>query len=731
MYQPGKWAVNTSASYGLALIGMMILTLMIGVTSALGEGSLIGSFQPDPGDKSYIDLSKFSEKSIEEQVQEARKAMEIPLKDQPVEKVADMVVNVPLSTFEAYVRDQVAPEISSRINQFGYDIFNRVPSTFAPAGLAPVVPNYLMGPGDQVMINVWGMVNAVYSPVIDRDGKIILPQLGVMQLAGMTFTEAKDHIEREFGRNYKKSQVKIDVSMGRLRTIRIFIMGNVRQPGSYSLSSQSTVINGLFAAGGPTKIGSMRNILVSRDGKSVATLDLYDLLLKGDKSTDIRLMPEDVIFVPPTGPQVGIMGYVKTPAIFEVKGEVTLQNLLDLAGGFSDIAFRGRAQVHRIAGGNKQTLVEYDLNLTSAEKIPVYPGDVITVFPTVPDRRVVRLFGAVQREGEYGFVDGMTVKELINLAGGLKYYAYREEAELFRVSPTDEGPQTERINLSIGEAMKDNKEHDLVLRPDDYLMVKAVPEWELYRRVAVIGEVKFPGIYTIREGEQVSTLLERSVVTDNAYLKGTIFVRESVRKLQQMQLTESIDRLEQQVLSKSSTDLETAISTEAVMQEQVAMGQKRALISKLRAVRAKGRLAINFTLFEDPEAFEKSEMDINLEQGDIIYIPPRPAQVQVLGAVFNQNAFVYHADGDLESYLEKAGGMTKEAEKKDLYVLKVDGTAISKRQNSNIEDQILDPGDTIVVPEKLDKAAWLRNVKDITQILYQIAVTAGVLIVAF
>jgi protein involved in polysaccharide export with SLBB domain len=325
----------------------------------------------------------------------------------------------------------------------------------------------------------------------------------------------------------------------------------------------------------------------------------------------------------------------------------------------------------------------------------------------------------------------MTVRELVALAGGPKYYAFMEEAELIRVTPTSEGPVTEKIILNLGKALDGDIQHNVLLMEDDFLMVKAVPEWELYRRVTVTGELKFPGTYIIKKGERLSSVIRRAGVTDNAYLHGAVFTRESVRELQQVQLEESIDRLEQQILSHSAGTIETAISTESALQERAAMEQRIALVAKLRTARAKGRLAINFTQLEDLEKFKGSESDLVLEDGDTFHVPETPAQVQVIGAVYNQNAFLHDSKSTVESYVNLAGGMTRDADKKGIYVLQVDGTAISDRQTKGFMKRDLDPGDTIVVPERIDKVAWLRNLKDITQILYQIAVTAGVLIVAF
>ncbi|MBI5747019.1 MAG: SLBB domain-containing protein [Nitrospirae bacterium] len=644
---------------------------------------------------------------------------------------APVITEKRISPFEAYIRGKSPAAISTEVEQFGYDLFERPLSTFAPVDAVPVAPDYLLGPGDEIKISLWGKFNVEYSAMIDNDGKIILPQIGILHLSGLTFTEAKDFIEREFSRYYLPQEVKMNVSTGRLRTIKIFVVGKARRPGSYTLSSFSTLINALFAAGGSGKNGTMRDIQVRRNGTTITHFDLYDFLMKGDKTKDIRLLPEDVIFIPPVGPLAGVSGNVNTPAIYELKGEKTVMELIELAGGLNDIAFKGRLQIERIIDNRYGAVLDVNIEDIKRSDVKIQPGDLITIFPVVHGKGVVKLVGAVQREGEYGVGTGITVNELISMAGGLMYYAYTDEAEITRITVTQQGPETRKMQINLKKALDDDPHHNIRLQENDYIFVKSVPEWAIYRAVNIKGEVRFPGAYTIEKGETLASLMKRAGgFTDKAYLKGAIFTRESVRELQQRQLNEAIDRLEQQMLSQSARTIETALTPEQTEQDKAAAEQKKALISKLRTAKAKGRLSIRLVAIE---RFAGSPSDILLEDGDTLIIPEKPQQIQVIGAVYNQTAFVYDPDSTVSSYIEKAGGVTRDADNRAIYILKVDGTAISKRAAGGFlsDWKVLDPGDTIVVPEKIEKIAWLREIKDITQILYQIAVTAGVLIVTF
>jgi len=745
-----------------------------------------------------------------------------------------------LSMAEAYVRGQLSPDISTQISQFGYDLFEAPPETFAPIQAIPVGPDYLLGPGDELRITVWGKaLNTEYAPVIDRDGKVALPTLGILHLAGLTFEEAKEFIAKEFSRYY--TDLNLNISMGRLRSIQIFVVGHAGSPGRYTVSSLSTLINALFAAGGPSKSGTMRDISLIRTGKTIVHFDMYDFLLRGDKSNDARLMPEDVIFIPPVGTLVAVAGNVKAPAIYEIKGPKRLTDLIQMAGGFAATADTQRIQIQRISDTREQVVKIADLrNMPKEDNIPLADGDIIKVFPIVqritnpiylngnvlrpgtyewhegirvkdiipstdhllpetlmdfalierlvpPDlhmehfsfdigkalidgdegenillqpydsikvlnkwevmpKREVRITGAVNVPGQYEYRPSMRLSNLLELAGGVTRYAYTKEAELTRVTPTDEGPVTAKLMISLEPEALKAPASNIILQEDDYLFVRTVPEWKLYQTAVIEGEVRFPGIYTFEKREKLSDLIRRAGgFTDTAYLKGAVFTRESVRQLQQKNLDEVIDRLEQQLLSRSAERIEAALSPEEATTEAAATGKREALLAKLRAAKSKGRVAIKL---RELDKFESSPHDMTLEDGDRLLIPQMPQHVQVIGAVYNPTAFLYEPGATLNSYLVQAGGLTDDAAENDIYILKVDGTAVSRRSvgrfrlfrwnsqsnrwtGGSFMSLPLDPGDSIVVPAKLEKVAWLKEAKDITQILYQVAVTAGVLIVAF
>jgi polysaccharide export outer membrane protein len=626
--------------------------------------------------------------------------------------------------------------ISMDLKHFGFDLFLRGRESFLTTNRLPVGPDYVLGPGDEVKVRIWGKVEGAWSLAIARDGTVRMPKVGVITLGGLSFEQAKETLQKEFSRYF--SGFEMNVTLGALRTMSVYVVGNARQPGAYTVSSLSTLVNVLFQAGGPTKSGSMRDIQIRRGGQVIGHFDMYDFLRRGDKSGDLRLLPEDVIFLPPIGPVAAIAGSVNSPGLYELKGERTVSQLIELAGGLNALAFRGRLQIERIVESNRQIVFESDLEESKEKEVDLRSGDILKVFQVVPDRRTVRVVGAVQRDGEYGFKPGMTVKDLLSLSGGTKYFAYLKEGELTRLHVTDAGPRVEKVNVDLEKAIAGDPASNLPLQENDQLFIRTIPEWRMYSQVTVLGEFRFPGTYTVRKGEKLSSLIERAGgFTEKAYPRGAVFTRESVRELQQKRLTESIDRLDRELISRGSTGLSAAASPEELKAKEGEIKQSKELIAKMKSVQASGRMVMEIA---PPEVLKKTIYDIELENGDSLVVPENPRSLQTLGAVFNQTAFVFDQTKDLQEYIEMAGGYTESADKGRVFVLKVNGSAVRPKggglflfSKATQRDgrPLLEPGDAIIVPEKLDRIAWMREFKDITQIIFQIAVSAGVLITLF
>ncbi len=299
-----------------------------------------------------------------------------------------------------------------KLEQFGYDLFAGSPSTFAPVTDIPVSMDYVMGPGDTVQVQFYGKENVTHQLVVNREGQINFPGIGPLSVAGMNFAEMKDFLLDTVAR--RTIGINASITLGELRSIRVFVLGDAFRPGSYTVSSLSTITNALFVSGGITKIGSLRNVQLKRNGEIIATLDLYDLLLKGDTRNDKRLLPGDVIFIPPIGITAGIGGEVKRPAIYELKEEKAAADLVKLAGGYHATAYPQASRIERIDPQGNRTLIDVDLTKPASMEIPIRNGDVLQVFSVLEKmENVVLLEGHVQRPGGFAWKKGMRVSSIV------------------------------------------------------------------------------------------------------------------------------------------------------------------------------------------------------------------------------------------------------------------------------------------------------------------------------
>ncbi len=312
----------------------------------------------------------------------------------------------PLSEFQQLV----ATSTGRTLPIYGASLFGGVPSTFAPVDDLAVAADYTLGPGDQIHVQVFGQVNLDATYNVDRTGSIFIPSVGTFHVAGLKFSQLADYLRTQLGHVYRNFD--LTVNMGQLRSIPVFILGQAVRPGSYTIGSLSTLLNALFASGGPTPQGSLRDIQVKRAGKTVIDFDLYDLLLHGDKSKDIRLEPGDVIFIPQVGPQVAISGSVSTPAIYELHGETSLKQLVDLAGGFTNVASIASARLERIYEHTERSII--DLDLTASATTQLRNGDIVTISPILGRfKDAITLRGNVANPGRYVWHEGMRLLDLI------------------------------------------------------------------------------------------------------------------------------------------------------------------------------------------------------------------------------------------------------------------------------------------------------------------------------
>jgi len=418
---------------------------------------------------------------------------------------------------------------------FGYDLFQGVPSTFAPVKDIQVPIDYIVGPGDTFNIQLYGNETASYSLTVGRDGQIKFPKLGPISVSGMGFDAARATLEHRVAQQLIGTQVS--VTMGDLRSIRVFVLGEAEKPGSYTVSGLSTMTNALFVSGGVKTVGSLRNIELKRNGQLVSVLDLYDLLLHGDTSGDRQLMPGDVIFIPPIGTTATVYGAVRRPAIYELKKEKTAQQLVEIAGGLSPDADAGLAQLQRIESSRLREMRNINLNSSAGRDTQISNGDklrVPAIRPTLENS--VELSGFVFRPGAFQYRAGLRLSDVLTSFDELRPNADRHYVVIRRVVPPEEkieviSADLERALTALGSAA------DPELRPRDRIIVfdltanrtrtvaPITDDLKLQASatspahvVAVLGEVRAPGLYPLEPTMHVSDLIRAGgSLQDSAY----------------------------------------------------------------------------------------------------------------------------------------------------------------------------------------------------------------------
>ena len=418
---------------------------------------------------------------------------------------------------------------------FGYDLFEGVPSTFAPVKDIQVPIDYVVGPGDTFNIQLYGNETASYSLTVGRDGRIKFPKLGPISVSGMGFDAAREALEHRVSQQLIGTQVS--VTMGDLRSIRVFVLGEAEKPGSYTVSGLSTMTNALFVSGGVKTIGSLRNIELKRNGHLVSVLDLYDLLLHGDTSGDHQLMPGDVIFIPPIGPTATVYGAVRRPAIYELKKENTAEQLVEIAGGLSPDADAGLAQLERIEASQLREMRNINLNTSAGRDTEISNGDklrVPAIRPTLENS--VELSGYVFRPGAFQYRAGLRLTDVLGSFDELRPNADRHYVMIRRVLPPDQ--RIEVISADLERALKARgSAADPELQPRDRIIVfdlsanraravaPIIEDLKLQssasspsQMVVISGEVRAPGLYPLEPSMHVSDLIRAGgSLEDSAY----------------------------------------------------------------------------------------------------------------------------------------------------------------------------------------------------------------------
>lgn len=728
-------------------------------------------------------------------------------------------------------QQMVAASTGNTLPIFGASMFSQVPSTFAPVDDIPVTPDYVIGPGDELRLQIWGQVSQHGNFIVDRTGSISLPQVGTIHVAGLRFAQLADFLKSQLSRVYRNFD--LNVNLGQLRSIQVFVVGRAQKPGSFTIGSLSTLLNALFESGGPLPQGSLRDIQVRRNGQTVTHFDLYDLLLRGDKSKDVPLQAGDVIFIPDVGPQVAITGSVNVPGIYELHGETNVAQALALAGGLTNTAASSRLRVERIPDRTQRAMVEVSQDATGSTA--AQDGDIITATSIVGSfKDAVTLRGNVANPGRFQWHQGMRVSDLIpnrEMLVTRDYYqrllALGQPAQVqpptlpgtsaansatsatqnatvmsegslgIRTGQTQLAPgqttQSQSANdaslqqrggingggSSAGAALTDTSgtfapKNDVVLAAPDldweyaviqrqnatdlttslvpFNLAKAVidrdpgqnvellpgdvvtifskadirvPNSQQTKFVRLEGEIVSAGLYSVKPGETLrDVVLRAGGLTPNADLFASEFTRESVRRLNKQRLNEFADELESQISANATANAASALTAQDAAAAASSANESRAVLARLRAAEPTGRVVLPL---KPDSAGINALPEISLQDGDRFVVPKVPSTVAVEGQVLNANAFLYVKGRRVKDYLRLAGGPSRVGDSKREFVLRADGSVVSKQNGTfaeraifadrNFEDVVLYPGDAIIVPPIIQKSAVLRNLSNIGTII--------------
>ncbi|MDB5712884.1 MAG: capsule biosynthesis protein [Sphingomonadales bacterium] len=524
-----------------------------------------------------------------------------------------------------------AKQVTGRdLTRFGADLLLPGSRDFAMPATSTIPPDYALNIGDTISIALTGSVEGSVDVQIDRDGNIFLPNVGTVSILGVRYRDLRDRLSKAVGRKYRGYEVS--VSIKRLRGVRVYVTGFATHPGAYSVNSLSTLVNALLQAGGPSAGGSFRSVKLYRNGSEVSNFDLYDLLRRGDRSRDPLLQNEDVLFIPPVGSQVAVIGSVNQEAIYETKPGESVADMLQLAGGPTNVADKSRVILYRLT--DQDTVGSRQIDQLAAASVSAEGGDIVQILPQGTLARplerqqaIVRIEGEVNKPGNYYVPPNTPLEQIVAMAGGL---------------------------------------------------------------------------------------------TPRAYVYGTRLSRESVRAQQRRSFLEAVDQME---LTLAAAPLAGDQSIEAG-ERQTQLTAGRAFLDQLRRKEPDGRLVIELS-----QADQTLPGNLLLENNDRIIIPPRVDTVGVFGAVYRSASFLLGAgkQSRVKDYLEKAGGPIRGGDRGNIFVVRANGSVLTKRRGA-LNARAL-PGDAIFVPVRTQSSSILAKIRDITQIVYQLGLGAAAIAV--
>ncbi len=691
---------------------------------------------------------------------------------------------------EAEIEQETQPQPAiAPLAYFGYDIFKQDPELFQASVFGAVDPDYNIGPGDEIIIMLWGETQFRQVLTVDREGFVFIPEVGQVFVNGLTMDLLESKLFKVLSQRYS-SLVRsnsgnpttfLDVSLGNLRPLRVLVVGEVAQPGAYRVSPSTTLFSALYYFNGPTTLGSLRNVQLIRSGKQIASIDFYDYLLSGKKLDDVRLQLDDTIFLPPRGKTVSIQGEINRPALYELNDDEGLMDIIGLAGDLKASAYLNRAQIDRIVPVGEREIMGMDrmyvdVNIKDLhdknENFELLDGDRIQVFPVMDLRKnYVEIRGNVERPGTYELDDGSRVSDLVNLADGVIYDAYLELAHLVRIN---EDLTRDMFEINLGETLSGNDSDNMDLQPFDILYVYNKNSiFNAFKTVEVNGAVKRPGRYPYFNDMEVNDLLvQAGGLTNDVYQVKLELMRvdpmandpNSFGKLISVPHFITHEDFGENFHDESMGDLKphdvlfvredphfklnkrVTISGEVMYPGEYAILHPDESITEIikragglteeaypeASTLSRNEKNINISLHE-MLLHPGSDLDYKVLNGDVINIFSHPAIITVSGEVNNPGIFKFIQGATVKDYIDLAGGFTENASKNDVWIQSPGGGGESINPpflGIHLTPKVKD-GSVITVArtekEGIDKTEFA---KEITAILASMAQVIAIIILA-
>ena len=658
-------------------------------------------------------------------------------------------------------------EKKEEIKPFGYDIFNWIPTSFEPPAFGRITPGYMIGPGDEIRIEVWGQTSISKSFLVDREGAIFIDKAGRIICTGLTYRELRNKISSRLKKLY--SQISVDVSLGKLRSVQVFVTGQVKAPGGYWLTALSPVYSAPYFAGGATENGSLRSIELHRNN-TVSTVDFYELLLKGKLDNNIYLQEGDVVRIPPVGKCVAISGEIRVPAIYEVKQDEVLEDLIEIAGGFKSTAYLKRIQIwrilppnERVMGGAQRTIVDINFLDEKQKRRPLYDGDSIFVNPImdmVDD--FVELTGSVKLPGIYSYSDNKSLRMLFKNCEGLLDEAYLERGEILR---SEHDTATAIISFSPKEILSagsGTENFDIALHKEDFIRIYS--KWEIVDRdsLEIFGPVKNPGKYELFKNMTLNDLIfQAGGLKESAYKLRAEISRIRIGESKQLGAIDTFfvllkeqGEVKKFQLSKFDNvfireDPNWMLQRNVMILGEVVMPGKYSIINKNERLseiieRAGG---LTKTAYPDGITFYRNLNDIGvididlpkamnnrndrnniiLADADSIYIPEVMNTVRVEGAVNLPRSVLHQKGKGIGYYINSVGGLTERADKGGISIMLANGRIVKPRKFR--ADYEITGGSVIFIPTKVKKEGinWGSALADGAQVISSIITSIYIL----